>query len=49
VPRIIAVVDKANQAWRRLTERIGRAKVEAIEAHGRPHPLFAARRRWCGA
>jgi hypothetical protein len=49
VPRIIAVAGEANQGSRRVAEPIGTAKVEAIEAHGRPHLLFAARRRWCGA
>jgi ribosomal-protein-alanine N-acetyltransferase len=44
VPRIIAVVDAANQASLRLPERIGMRKIDTIQAHGRPHVLFAASR-----
>lgn len=40
--RIIAVVDEANAPSRRVAERLGMRKVEAIQAHGRPHLLFAS-------
>ena len=40
--RIIAVVDEENGASQRVAERIGMAMTETIEAHGRPHVLFAA-------
>jgi [ribosomal protein S5]-alanine N-acetyltransferase len=43
-PRIVAVVDVDNAASRRVAERIGMAAVETIEAHGRPHVVFAADR-----
>jgi [ribosomal protein S5]-alanine N-acetyltransferase len=39
--RIIAVVDAENEASLRVPERIGMGRVETIEAHGRPHVLFA--------
>jgi hypothetical protein len=39
----MAVVDVDNEASL-LPERIGMSRVEAIEAHDRPHVLFAARR-----
>ena len=45
MPRIIAVVDAENEASLRVPERIGMTKVETIQAHGRPHVLFAASRR----
>ncbi len=40
-PRIIAVVDEQNDASRRVAQRIGMAQLETLEAHGRPHALFA--------
>ena len=40
--RIVALVDAENEASLRVAERIGMARVETIEAHGRPHVLFAA-------
>lgn len=43
-PRIIAVVDEANEASQRVAERIGMTRSETIEAHGRPHVLFVAGR-----
>jgi len=43
-PRIVAVVDEANEASLRVAERIGMTRTGTIEAHGRPHVLFAARR-----
>lgn len=43
-PRIIAVVDDANVASLRVAEQIGMTRLETIEAHGRPHVLFAAER-----
>ena len=41
-PRIVAAVDAENEASMRVAERIGMASIETIEAHGRPHVLFAA-------
>jgi len=41
IPRIIAVVDEENEASGRLAERLGMVRIEAIEAHGRPHYVFA--------
>ena len=41
-PRIIAVVDLENEASLRVLERIGMTRIESIEAHGRPHALFAS-------
>jgi ribosomal-protein-alanine N-acetyltransferase len=43
-PRIIAVVDAENEASLRVPATIGMKKVETIQAHGRPHVLFAASR-----
>ena len=40
--RIIAVVDEANESSLRVAQRIGMRRVELIDAHGRPHVLFAA-------
>lgn len=40
--RIVAVVDEANEASLRVAERIGMTRIGTIEAHGRPHVLFAA-------
>ncbi len=39
--RIVAVVDSENEASLRVVEKIGMTRVEEIEAHGRPHILFA--------
>jgi len=44
VPRIIAVVVLDNKTSQRVAARIGMERVETIEAHGRPHALFAADR-----
>jgi [ribosomal protein S5]-alanine N-acetyltransferase len=40
--RIIAVVDEANESSLRVAQRIGMRRVDMIEAHGRPHVVFAA-------
>jgi RimJ/RimL family protein N-acetyltransferase len=40
--RIIAVVDEANELSLRVAERIGMRRVGAVDAHGKPHVLFAA-------
>jgi RimJ/RimL family protein N-acetyltransferase len=40
--RIIAVIDEANESSLRVAHRIGMRRVEVIDAHGRPHVLFAA-------
>jgi len=42
--RIVALVDEENEASLHVAERIGMARVETIEAHGRRHVLFAAAR-----
>lgn len=42
-PRIIAVIDSDNEASMRVAARIGMVRIHEIEAHGRPHVLFAAR------
>lgn len=44
VARIVAVVDVDNLASQRVAERIGMGRIETIEAHGRPHVLFAYER-----
>jgi RimJ/RimL family protein N-acetyltransferase len=44
-PRIIAVVDEDNSRSQRVAERIGMTRLETIEAHRRPHVLFAAENR----
>jgi RimJ/RimL family protein N-acetyltransferase len=44
VPRIIAVVYVDNETSQRVAERIEMARVETIEALGRPHVLFATDR-----
>jgi RimJ/RimL family protein N-acetyltransferase len=44
VPRIIALVDAANEASLRVPARIGMTRIETIQAYERPHVLFAARR-----
>ena len=41
-PRIVAAVDAENDASMRVAERIGLARIDTVEAHGRPHVLFAA-------
>ena len=41
-PRIVAVVDAENEASARVAAKIGMARVETIDAFGRPHVLFAA-------
>jgi RimJ/RimL family protein N-acetyltransferase len=43
VPRIIAVVDEANERSQRVAERIGMAKIRTIRAYGRPHLLYGVR------
>ncbi len=43
-PRIIALVDEENEASMRVPKRIGMRRIETIQAHGRPHVLFAASR-----
>ena len=43
-PRIIALVDEENEASLRVPKRIGMTRMETIQAHGRPHVLFAALR-----
>ncbi len=40
-PRIVALVDAENEPSLRVAERIGMARIETVEAHGRPHVLFA--------
>ncbi len=42
--RIIAVVDEENVSSLLVADRLGLAKVETIQAHGRPHVLFEAQR-----
>jgi RimJ/RimL family protein N-acetyltransferase len=44
VSRIIAVADAENVASHRVAERIGMRRDGEIQAHGRPHLLFAAER-----
>jgi RimJ/RimL family protein N-acetyltransferase len=44
VPRIIAVADVENVASHRVAESIGMRREREVEAHGRPHVLFAAER-----
>jgi RimJ/RimL family protein N-acetyltransferase len=43
-PRIVAVVDADNAASARVAERIGMQRQGPIDAHGRPHILFAKER-----
>jgi [ribosomal protein S5]-alanine N-acetyltransferase len=43
-PRIIALVDESNVPSLRVAERLGMTRLETIEAHGRPHVLFAVQR-----
>jgi ribosomal-protein-alanine N-acetyltransferase len=42
--RVLALVDVDNDASQRVAERIGMARLETIDAHGRPHVLFERRR-----
>jgi RimJ/RimL family protein N-acetyltransferase len=42
--RIVAVVDAENEASLRVAERIGMARLDLIQAHGRPHIMFIANR-----
>jgi [ribosomal protein S5]-alanine N-acetyltransferase len=44
VPRIVAVVEEANEASLLVAERIGMERLDWIQVHGRPHVLFVARR-----
>jgi RimJ/RimL family protein N-acetyltransferase len=44
VQRIIAVADIENPASHRVAERIGMRRERELDAHGRPHVLFAADR-----
>jgi RimJ/RimL family protein N-acetyltransferase len=41
IARVIAVVDIENEASMRVAERVGMERVETVEAHGRPHVIFA--------
>lgn len=41
-PRIVAIVDAENGPSMRVADRIGMARIETLEAYGRPHVLFAA-------
>ena len=43
-PRIIALVDEENEASMGVPKRSGMRRIETIQAHGRPHVLFAASR-----
>jgi RimJ/RimL family protein N-acetyltransferase len=38
--RIIAVVDRENEASVRVAHRLGLERLDVIEAHGRPHVIF---------
>lgn len=40
--RVVALVDVDNEPSQRVAGRIGMEPLETIEAHGRPHLLFAA-------
>ena len=44
VPLIVAVVDADNASSLRVAERIGMERIGPIDAHGRPHVLFARSR-----
>lgn len=44
VERIVALADVENTASHRVAERLGMARAGIVEAHGRPHVLFAATR-----
>ena len=45
-PRIIAVVEEANEASQRVAERIGMTRAGTVDAHGRPHALFVSQAPW---
>jgi RimJ/RimL family protein N-acetyltransferase len=42
VERIVAVIDSRNENSIRVAERIGMERIEEIEAHRRPHLIYAA-------
>ena len=42
--RVVALVDVDNAASQRVAAKIGMDRIETIEAHGRPHVLFARAR-----
>jgi RimJ/RimL family protein N-acetyltransferase len=42
VPRIVAVMEVANEASQRVAERIGMTRAGTVEAYGRPHALFVS-------
>jgi len=44
VTRIVALVDEENVGSTRVAERVGMARIDTIEAHGRPHAFFALSR-----
>jgi [ribosomal protein S5]-alanine N-acetyltransferase len=44
VPRIICLVDVDNAPSLRVAERLGMTRLDTIDADGRPHVLFEARR-----
>ena len=44
VTRIVALVDEENVSSARVAERVGMARIDTIEAHGRPHAFFALSR-----
>jgi RimJ/RimL family protein N-acetyltransferase len=43
-PRVVALVDAENEASLRVAERIGMERQGTVDAHGRPHVLFAKER-----
>jgi len=42
--RVVALVDVDNAASQRVAARIGMERIDTVEAHGRPHALFARER-----
>jgi ribosomal-protein-alanine N-acetyltransferase len=44
-PRVVALVDAENEASLRVAERIGMERQGTVDAHGRPHVLFATGHR----
>lgn len=44
VPRVVALVDADNTASLRVADRIGMERQGLVDAHGRPHVLFAKAR-----
>ena len=42
VERIVALADVENTASHRVAERLGMVRDGIVEAHGRPHVLFAS-------